>query len=226
MKQLYSGKTKDVFESNGELLLRFKDSVTGEDGRIDPGANNVLGQVEGKGNASLRLSSYFFHKFIQQGIPNHFISAKPEENMMVVKKAETFGAGLEFICRLKAYGSFLRRYGAYAKELQDLNYLVEITLKDDLRGDPLLNEDTLIALGIMNAHEVYTAKELTQKATKLVENELKQKELQLIDIKFEFGRVNGEVVVIDEVSGDNMRVRDKNGNFLLQKELCAFMLDA
>ena len=41
-------------------MLLFKDDVTGADGVIDPGANTVIGQIEGKGNASLRMSSYFF----------------------------------------------------------------------------------------------------------------------------------------------------------------------
>ena len=61
LEKLYSGKTKDVFlQDDGNVLLYFKDAVTGAEGRIDSGANEVIGEVEGKGNASLRLTIHFF----------------------------------------------------------------------------------------------------------------------------------------------------------------------
>ena len=42
MKQVYQGKTKDVFElDNGNYMLKFKDDFTGENGVFDPGANTV-----------------------------------------------------------------------------------------------------------------------------------------------------------------------------------------
>ncbi|HHY05640.1 MAG TPA: phosphoribosylaminoimidazolesuccinocarboxamide synthase, partial [Clostridia bacterium] len=49
MKKLCEGKTKTVFENEaGQVLLLFKDDVTGEDGVLDPGGNKVVGQIEGK----------------------------------------------------------------------------------------------------------------------------------------------------------------------------------
>lgn len=220
MKKIRDGKTKALFEApDGNILLQFKDDVTGTGDVIDPGANDVIGKVEGKGNASLRLSKHFFEILKEKGIPSHYIEANPEDNTMLVKKAETFGEGLEFICRLKAAGSFLRRYGKYAKENQPFDYLVEITLKDDQRGDPLINDDALVQLNLLTEDEVKEAKELTKKVTELVKLECERFGLELIDIKFEFGKVDGKIVVIDEISGDNMRVR-KNGNPVMQKELC------
>ncbi|MGI6144970.1 MAG: phosphoribosylaminoimidazolesuccinocarboxamide synthase [Clostridia bacterium] len=225
MQVLYEGKTKTVFESGeGKVLLLFKDDVTGADGVIDPGANTVIGQIEGKGNASLRMSSYFFELLKKANIPTHYLEGNLAENTMLVKKAEMFGDGLEFVCRLKATGSFVRRYGKYVQEGQPLDYLVEITLKDDLRGDPLINEESLAQLKLLTSEEINTAKALTKKATKLIEEELASKGLELIDIKLEFGRVDGQIAVIDEISGDNMRVR-KNGQTIMQKELCALVCD-
>jgi phosphoribosylaminoimidazole-succinocarboxamide synthase len=220
MKKIYDGKTKAVYEAgNGNVLLQFKDDVTGEDGVIDPGANSVIGKVEGKGNASLRLSQYFFEILKQANIPSHYVEADPNNNTMLVKQATTFGDGLEFICRLKAAGSFVRRYGKYVTENQPLDYLVEITLKDDDRGDPLINEESLCQLQLMTREEVKEAIQLTKDVTKLVKIECERFGLELIDIKFEFGRVDGKILVIDEISGDNMRVR-KDGKSVNQKELC------
>lgn len=223
LEKIREGKTKTVFETgDGNVLLRFKDDVTGEAGIIDPGANSIIGKVEGKGNASLRLSKYFFELLKREEIPSHYIDAYIEDNTMLVRKAAPFGDGLEFICRRKAAGSYVRRYGRYIKKGTPLDYLVEVTLKDDERGDPLVNEDSLCQLGLMTAEEVEYAAGLTKKVTALVEKELERFGLEFIDIKFEFGRVDGKIVVIDEISGDNMRVK-RNGKGVDQKELCSIV---
>lgn len=220
MKIIREGKTKTVFEAgDGNFLLRFKDDVTGTGDVVDPGANTVIGKIEGKGNASLTLSKYFFDILKAKGIKTHYIDVDLKANTMLVKRAETFGDGLEFICRLKAAGSFVRRYGKYVKEGRPLDYLVEITLKDDAAGDPLINEESLVKLGLMTNEEVEETVNLTKKITKIVEHECQRFGLKLVDIKFEFGRVEGKIAVIDEISGDNMRVL-KNGKIVFQKELC------
>lgn len=220
MKKVYEGKTKTVYElEDGNYLLQFKDDVTGEGDIIDPGANTVIGKVEGKGNASLRMSKYFFEILQTAGVPTHYVDADLENNTMVVRKAECFGAGLEFVCRLKATGSFVRRYGKYAQEGQPLDYLVEITLKDDLRGDPLVNDETLMQLKLMTAEEIQEVKAYTKQITRIIKEKYDELGLELIDIKLEFGRVDGKIAVIDEISGDNMRVKE-DGRVLLQKKLC------
>ena len=48
MNLTYQGKTKDVYKlDNGDVLLKFKDDVTGENGVFDPGANTVGLTIEG-----------------------------------------------------------------------------------------------------------------------------------------------------------------------------------
>lgn len=220
MKKIRDGKTKAVYDAgDGDILLKFKDDVTGTGDIVDPGGNTVVGRVEGKGNASLKLSKYFFEILKKADIQTHYIDANLKENTMLVKKAETFGDGLEFICRLKAAGSFIRRYGKYAEKDKPLDYLVEITLKDDDRGDPLINEEGVVQLELMSKAEVELVTSLTKKITRLISQECKNFGLELIDIKLEFGRVEGKIAVIDEISGDNMRVR-KDGKAIMQKELC------
>ncbi|MGI6649244.1 MAG: phosphoribosylaminoimidazolesuccinocarboxamide synthase [Bacillota bacterium] len=219
MKQVYAGKTKDVYQlENGNYLLQFKDDVTGEDGRIDPGSNFVLGELAGKGRASLRMSKYFFELLREKGIATHFVTANLDERTMEVRPAETFGAGLEIVIRFKAYGSFLRRYGRYIQEFEPLDSLVEITLKDDERSDPPLNDETLVQLRLMKPEEVTRVKDLARQVAQIVREDLGSRGLDLVDIKFEFGRVNGEIVVIDDISGDNMRVF-RNGQQLLPLDL-------
>jgi phosphoribosylaminoimidazole-succinocarboxamide synthase len=191
---------------DGNYLLKMKDDVTGENGQIDPGANSLMGTLEGMGNASLRMSRYYFELLRQKGIPTHYIDANLEDNTMIVKPATTFGDGLEIICRFKVYGSFLKRYARYAKKEQDLDELVEVTLKDDERGDPPINEEALVQLNLMTHEEFALVTDMTRKIARIIKDDLAAKGLVLYDIKFEFGRVEGQVMVIDDISGGNMRV--------------------
>lgn len=216
MKLKYSGKTKDVYElEDGNYLLKFKDDVTGVDGVFDPGANTVGLTIEGAGRSGLKLTKYFFEILKEKGIPSHYIDANIEEATMTVKPAEVFGEGLEVICRYRAVGSFLRRYGLYAKEGQILDGFVEVTIKDDLREDPPISKDALNMLGILSESEYDQLKELTQKIASIVKEELAKKNIELYDIKLEFGRdvENKQIMLIDEISGGNMRAY-KDGQYI------------
>lgn len=207
MRHVYEGKTKTVYElDDGNYLLKLKDDVTGENGQIDPGANSIMGEIEGMGKASLLMSRYYFELLNKAGIRTHYIGANIDENTMIVKPAQPFGEGLEIICRFKAYGSFLRRYGKYARKEQPLNSLVEITLKDDDRGDPLIVDEALEQLELLTMEECALVKEMTRKIAGIVKDDLATRGLELYDIKFEFGRVEGQITLIDDISGGNMRV--------------------
>ncbi|MGF3066911.1 phosphoribosylaminoimidazolesuccinocarboxamide synthase [Facklamia sp. P13055] len=216
MQLVYKGKTKDVYSlENGNYLLKFKDDVTGENGVFDPGANSVGLSIEGVGRAGLEMSQFFFEKIHQAGISTHFVNANMDEQTMEVKPAKVFGKGLEVICRQKAVGSFFRRYGDYIEEGSDLPQYVEFTIKDDDRQDPPITKDGLVVLDILSAEQVDRTVELTRQITTIVSDELKAHGLDLYDIKFEFGTLqnNDEVVLIDEISGGNMRVY-KDGQYI------------
>jgi len=208
MELIKQGKTKDVYDLGGGLyLLRFKDSVTvGEDGAFDPGGNATGLTIQGMGRASLRMSKHYFEMFTAMGIHSHYINSDIEQGTMTVRPAVHFGQGVEVICRLKAAGSFLRRYGGVCHEGRDLDFLVETTLKDDARGDPPITRDTLAELGIMTfaAYDaIYTQ---TKRLAQIVRDDMADKGLTLYDLKFEFGLVDGAVALIDEASAGNMRV--------------------
>ena len=213
MELVYKGKTKDVYAlENGNYLLKFKDDVTGKDGVFDPGANTVGLTIEGIGKAGISLTKFFYEKLNNMGIPTHYIDADIENATMTVLPAQMFGDGVEVICRYRAVGSFIRRYGLYAKEGQPLDAYVEVTLKDDEREDPLITDEALEMLGIMTKEEYKTLVSLTKKISKVIKDELSKKDMELYDIKLEFGRVGQDkhIALIDEISGGNMRAY-KNG---------------
>ncbi|MCF0143513.1 MAG: phosphoribosylaminoimidazolesuccinocarboxamide synthase [Firmicutes bacterium] len=214
-KLIYSGKTKNVFAlDNGNYMLKFKDDCTGKDGVFDPGMNEVGLTIEGVGDVNLRMSIYFFEKINAAGISTHYISADLENTTMEVKPATVFGNGLEVICRHRAVGSFFRRYGEYIEEGAELPAYVETTFKNDAKEDPLVTKDGLIVLGIMSDEQYEDLKVMTQKITQIVADDMKEKGLDLYDIKFEFGYdENGKVILIDEIASGNMRVY-KNGEYI------------
>jgi len=214
-KLLYTGKTKNVYAlENGNCLLKFKDDCTGKDGVFDPGENSVGLTIEGVGDVNLRMSIYFFEKINAAGIKTHYVSADLANTTMEVLPAKVFGKGLEVICRNRAVGSFIRRYGALIESGAKLPSYVETTLKDDEKGDPLITKDALVAIGVMTEQQYEDLKDMTQKITKIVSDDLAEKGLELYDIKFEFGYApDGSVMLIDEVASGNMRVY-KNGEYV------------
>ena len=207
-KLVYTGKTKNVYAlENGNYLLKFKDDCTGKDGVFDPGENSVGLTIEGVGDVNLRMSIYFFEKINAAGIRTHFVSADLKNTTMEVLPAKVFGHGLEVICRHKAVGSFIRRYGDYIESGADLPAYVEMTFKNDEKGDPLVTKDGLIVLGVMTAEQYDEIKDMTQKITQIVADEMAARGLVLYDIKFEYGYdADGKVMLIDEIASGNMRV--------------------
>ena len=214
-KLVYVGKTKNVYAlENGNYLLEFKDDCTGKDGVFDPGENSVGLTIEGVGDVNLRMSMYFFEKINAAGIKTHYVSADLAKTTMEVLPAKVFGKGLEVICRHKAVGSFFRRYGQYIEEGADLPAYVETTFKNDELGDPLVTKDALVILGVMTEKQYEDIKEMTQKITQIVADDLKEKGLVLSDIKFEYGYdAVGKVMLIDEIASGNMRVY-KDGKYI------------
>lgn len=215
MELVYTGKTKNVYAlENGNYLLKFKDDCTGKDGVFDPGENSVGLTIEGVGDVNLRMTDYYFQKINAAGIRTHYVQANFDETTMEVKPATVFGHGLEVICRNKAVGSFIRRYGEYIEPGTDLPSYVETTFKNDDLGDPLVTKDGLVVLGVMTAEQYDDLKAMTQQITKIVADDLLEKGLVLYDIKFEFGYdKEGNVMLIDEIASGNMRVY-KDGEYI------------
>jgi len=210
---IYKGKTKDVYDlGEGRVLLRFKDDVSGENGVFDPGANTVGLSISGMGRANLRLSATLFELLEAAGVRTHFVSADLEGGSMVALRAKPFGKGLEVICRRRAVGSFIRRYGAYIQSGAPLDNYVEMTLKDDERGDPLITREGLHALNILDGARYDELVSLARTITGRLAGWLAGFGLELVDIKYEFGLVGEQLVLMDELSAGNMRVWDQGRN--------------
>ena len=209
-KLLIDGKTKKLYDlGNGLYKLFFKDDMTGKDGVFDPGANEVGLTVDGAGEAGLGLSVYFFDLLNRAGFATQYVSADMPAREMVIRPSQVFGCGLEIICRYRALGSYVRRYGSLITENTPLPAVVEMTIKSDAAGDPIITQDSLEVLGVLQPGEYTRLVELTKAICGLIKDDLFRHGLELCDIKLEFGKdvKSGEIILIDELSAGNMRVR-------------------
>ena len=211
MKTLYDGKTKTVMldEDTGVVNLFFKDTATGENGMFDPGYNTVGGSVEGKGKIGLTISKYFFELMEKNGMPTHFLGADIDKNLMQVKQLTV--PKLEFVLRYFTAGSMCRRFTLPEGIPFDPPYK-EVTLKDDEQGDPLITERLCLMKDMLIPGVFDQGLELVEKVGEVLKAELAKMDLQLIDFKIEVGYdKDGKVYVVDEITPDIWRVKDKNG---------------
>lgn len=211
MKTLYDGKTKTVLldEESGVVNLFFKDSATGENGNFDPGSNTVGGSVEGKGKIGLKISKYFFDLMEKNGIPTHYLGADLDKGLMQVRQLTV--PRLEFVLRYYTAGSMCRRFTLEEGIEFDPPYL-EVTLKDDEQGDPLISERICIMKGLLKEGQYDEALGILVKVGEVLREELAKMNLKLIDFKIEVGYdESGKVYVADEITPDIWRVKDENG---------------
>jgi len=225
MKKLYEGKTKNVMldEATGIVHLFFKDDATGENGVFDPGSNTVGGSVAGKGKVGLAVSSYFFELLEKNGIPTHYIDSDLEQGLMKVRELTV--PRLEFVLRYFTAGSMCRRFTLEEGIPFDPPY-AEVTLKDDIQGDPLISERLCIMKGLLAEGQYQEALDIVVKVGEVLKKELSAMNLTLIDFKIEIGYdKNGKVYVADEITPDIWRVRDENGNIPNQIDCAKLILE-
>ena len=223
MKTLYTGKTKDVLldEEKNIVSLLFKDSATGENGVFDPGSNSVGGSVEGKGKIGLAISKYFFEVMEKNGIPTHYINADVEQGLMQVRNLTV--PKLEFVLRYFTAGSMCRRFTLPEGIVFDPPY-AEVTLKDDIQGDPLISERLCLMKGLLKEGQYDEALGILIQVGEVLKKERAPLGLTLIDFQIEIGYdESGKMFVADEITPDIWRVRDENGKIPNQID-CAKML--
>jgi len=132
---------------------------------------------------------------------------------------------LEFVLRYQTAGSMCRRFSLDKGIPFDPPYL-EVTLKDDEQGDPLISERLCIMKGLLAEGQYDEALGVLVKVGEVLKKELAQIRLTLIDFKIEVGYdETGKVYVVDEITPDIWRVYDNNGNIPNQIECAKLILE-
>lgn len=204
------GKTKLVYalDDPSLVLLRFKDQVTALDGK----KRDV---IPGKGALNASISAKLFQVLRRGGVENHYVETY-DESSLVVKRLQMIP--VEVVCRNVATGSIVKRLPVSEGTVFDPP-IVEFFLKDDARGDPMINESHMRALKLASKSEVEQMVEATLKANEVLRRFLESRGMVLLDFKLEFGRGDGGILVGDELDPDCMRVRDASTGKVLDKDL-------
>jgi phosphoribosylaminoimidazole-succinocarboxamide synthase len=216
MELVYDGKTKRVYRGKKHLVLEFKDTILGHpNGKPDPGGNYVIGREPQKGEVCAKTAVFFFKLLGEHGVKTHFLRQVGPTKIEVLR---TRPIPLEVIYRKRAWGSFLRRYGKFVRPLAPLN-VVEFCLKDDSLGDPLISPPAIQRLGLASASELKVIEEKTKRVAEILTSYFDSRKLRLIDFKVEFGRWKRDLLLIDALNTDSMRVADRRWKILNHRGL-------
>ena len=208
-EQLYEGKAKKVYATADPdvVIVSYKDDATAFNGE-------KKGTISGKGVINNRMTNLVFKKFEEAGIPTHFIEELNERETAVTKVEIV---PLEVIIRNVAAGSFSKRMGV--PEGTALRCpILEFSYKNDELGDPFINDDYALALGLATREELDQIREGAHKVNEIMKDYFLQAGLKLIDFKIEFGRYHGRILLADEVSPDTCRLWDVKTNEKLDKD--------
>lgn len=210
-KPIYTGKAKDIFETEDSNILRayFRDSATAFNAQ-------KKGEIKDKGTVNATMSTLLFQLCEQNGIKTHFIK-QASENELLIKRVKIIP--LEVIVRNIAAGSLCKRLGI--KEGKVLKEpIVEFSYKNDELGDPLLTRAYITsALEVAENEILDRITELTLKANEIFRDFFLKIGIKVVDFKLEYGFDKcGNLLLADELSPDNFRFWDSKTNEKLDKD--------
>ncbi len=210
-KLLYSGKAKNIYGTDHpeKIIIEFRDDITAGDGEKHD-------RIPMKGYYNSIISAKLFQVLEDANIKTQYIRLiKP--GYLLAKKLEMIP--IEVIARNIATGSLIRRYPF--KEGQEFkDPIIQMDYKSDEYGDPMLNDDIAIALGIITKNELEKIRKITVRVNNILKGFLKEKNLLLPDFKLEFGReAAGNLLVGDEISPDTCRLWDIQTKETLDKDI-------
>ncbi len=210
-KLIYEGKAKKIWSCEDENLYisEFKDELTAFNGE-------KKATEEGKGALNNKISAQLFEFLEAKGIPTHYKSMIDDNNMLH-KKAEVIL--IEVIVRNIATGSLSRNLGIEDGKILPFT-LVEFDYKNDALGDPKLNDQHCLIMELVkDQSELEYIRYMARKINLLLQDFYAKLNLKLVDFKLEFGRdLNGNIILIDELSPDNFRLWDSTTGESMDKD--------
>lgn len=209
LEMLYEGKAKKVYrtEDPKRYVVQYKDDATAFNGE-------KKGTILGKGVVNNRMSAHLFKMLEANGVPTHFEKLMNDREM-VVKAVEILP--LEVIIRNVAAGSMSKRLGIEEGTPLIVSTL-EFSYKNDAFGDPLINDDHAVAMGLATREQLAVIREFAFRINDLLKAYFLERKMKLIDFKLEFGLYDGKVILADEISPDTCRLWDVETNKKLDKD--------
>ncbi|SHJ68133.1 phosphoribosylaminoimidazole-succinocarboxamide synthase [Geosporobacter subterraneus DSM 17957] len=209
LEMLYEGKAKKVYKTEDEkkYIVSYKDDATAFNGV-------KKGTIAEKGIVNNKMSALLFRLLEEKGIPTHFEKLLNDREMLV--KAVKI-LPLEVIVRNVAAGSLAKRLGLEEGTILK-NTVLEFCYKNDELGDPMVNEDHILAVELSTKEQLETVRQYALKVNEILVPFFLDRGLKLIDFKLEFGLYEGAVILADEISPDTCRLWDEATNKKMDKD--------
>jgi phosphoribosylaminoimidazole-succinocarboxamide synthase len=208
--KMYEGKAKIVYAtSDPKLVIQyFKDDAT---------AFNALkrGTILGKGVVNNRMSATLFQRLAKAGVPTHYVETLSDREMLC-RRLDIIK--IETIVRNVVAGSLAKRTGL-EEGTSIAQPIVELYLKSDPLGDPMINDDHVRMLKLASPAELAWIKRTALKVNAVLRPYMLKRDLILVDFKLEFGRGAGKKLYLgDEISPDTCRLWDRATREKLDKD--------
>ena len=208
-KKLYEGKAKIVYAGpdKGTAIQHFKDHATA--------FNNLKkSTIEGKGVLNNRISEHILKNLEQIGIKTHLIK-RINMREQLIRLVEIIP--IEFIIRNIATGSLTKRLGIKDGTVLE-KPLLEFCYKNDELGDPLIAREHIYAFNWASVIQLDYITEQCHRINDFMQGMFRGVGIKLVDFKLEFGTVNGEIILADEISPDTCRLWDIKSDEKLDKD--------
>ncbi|MDE6334343.1 MAG: phosphoribosylaminoimidazolesuccinocarboxamide synthase [Muribaculaceae bacterium] len=201
-QNLYHGKVRDVYDIDGTTLVMVAtDRISAFDVVLPKG-------IPFKGQVLNQIAAYFLDATADE-IPNWKLAA-PDPMVTVGKKCEGFR--VEMIIRGYLTGSAWRDYAAGAREICGVRLpegmrenekfpepIITPTTKADAGHDMNISREEIIAQGIVSAEDYEVMERYTRRLFEIGTRMAAEKGLILVDTKYEFGKLEDKVILIDEI---------------------------
>lgn len=208
-QELYAGKAKSVYTTDDQdrLVLQFRDDTSAFDGK----KKEALAR---KGMVNNVFNAFIMARLQEAGVPTHF-EKRLNATESLVKKLDMIP--VECVVRNVAAGGLVKRLGV-EEGIELVPPTFELFLKDDEKGDPMINESLAETFGWAKPEQLAEMKALTYQVNDVLKALFAQGGLLLVDYKLEFGIFKGEIVLGDEFSPDGCRLWDAETREKLDKD--------
>ena len=201
LKKVAEGKTKIIYENPEDpktAYMVFKDDITAGDGV----KHDV---IKGKALVDWKTNRDIYELLNRKGVRTHYVSS-PSEKVVLVKKLDR-KINLEVVSRRVAAGSILK-WGNIAEGTRFDPVITQFHYKDDPLHDPMLDDKYIDY--IIKAKEGGTdyaeMRKLNAEIFLHLEKAFASFGIQLVDMKLEYGIIDREVYLIDEITGGSFRL--------------------
>ena len=205
--EIARGKTKILYEYPGQpqqLVVAQTDNISAGDGA----RRNVIG---GKGRLAAQTTARVFRLLNLCGLPTHYLSGGEDDdaNETVVRRCNMIP--LEVVVRGVAAGSFVKRNPGVQRGMLLVPRVIEFFIKDDANHDPMISPEEIVAKGVASPAEVAAMSEMARLTFDILTHAWRRRDVLLVDLKVEFGRLaggenQGQLVLADVIDNDSWRI--------------------